>query len=258
MASSYRNRLQLAALVLAASLGANTAFAQDPAAAPAPWEARREANANVDRVVITSTAETQPEGTLFFSDYELFLLQVGYAVHDRIQVALTGIPPFFKNQPYFFDLTAKVNVLRTDHFKLAGFGAFDVFFLTDSQFDTVYGARLGSVGQVCIDIACRHSISIGANMLITNEVSSVVPVTLSAGYVGEVGEHFALLGEVMYTLVADTDVGISGADGFLFNYGVRFYWSAVGIDLALIRPIGGDVGPFVLGAPFISFTYRAL
>ena len=38
------------------------------------------------------TAETQPAGTVFVSDYEFFVLQVGYAPVDEMQASVTLTP----------------------------------------------------------------------------------------------------------------------------------------------------------------------
>src|SRR5207249_1867311 len=83
-------------------------------------------DAHADRVVLGSTAETHPQGTFFFSDYEVILLQFGYAVTDSLQLSVAGLPPLAKEQPYFFDFGLKLNVARTDVFRAALLGAFDV------------------------------------------------------------------------------------------------------------------------------------
>src|ERR1019366_2987154 len=73
-----------------------------PAAAPDPPAPSGEPgdlrfrDANADRVILGSTAETHPKGTFFISDYEILLLQVGYAITDQLQVSVTGIPPLIQ------------------------------------------------------------------------------------------------------------------------------------------------------------------
>ena len=73
---------------------------------PPPEEPRdiRFRDANVDRVIAVSTAETHPAGTFYFTDYEIAVLSVGYSISDRVQLTLTGLPPTFEDAPYFVDL----------------------------------------------------------------------------------------------------------------------------------------------------------
>jgi len=96
-------------------------------------------DASMDRVGLFSTAETHPAGTFFFSDYELFLFQFGYAVTDNVQLALTGLLPLIKEQPYFFDLNAKVNFVRSRWFRLAGIVALDVLVDAGGADDLFFG-----------------------------------------------------------------------------------------------------------------------
>ena len=75
-------------------------------------------------MILGSTAETHPKGTFFFSDYELLLLQAGYAITDEFQLQLTGIPPIVKDQPYYCDIGAKLNIVRNESFRAAINGGF--------------------------------------------------------------------------------------------------------------------------------------
>src|SRR5206468_6498876 len=45
-----------------------------------------------DRVVLLPTATTHPQGTFFFSNYELIVFQGGYAFTDSTQLSVTAIP----------------------------------------------------------------------------------------------------------------------------------------------------------------------
>ena len=44
-------------------------------------------SAHADRVVLVPTAQTQPRGTVFLSDYEIVMPSVGYAFTDDVQAA---------------------------------------------------------------------------------------------------------------------------------------------------------------------------
>jgi hypothetical protein len=115
-------------------------------------------DANADRVILGSTAETHPKGTFFISDYEILLLQVGYAITDHLQLSVTGIPPIIQNQPYYFDFGAKLNLVRGPSFRAALNGGFEIVTTGGSgSGGPYYGGRLGAIGQICFngDGTCR-------------------------------------------------------------------------------------------------------
>lgn len=211
-------------------------------------------DANADRVVLFSTAETHPAGTFFFSDYQLLLLQFGYAVTDSIQIALTGTPPVIEDQPYFFDLSIKGNVVRSDQFRAAIIGSLDAVF---ADRDEAFGARVGGVGQLCFTSDCWSSLSFNLNAFVHDEIGEYLPVLGAMGLIGRISELFAFLVEPSYAfVVGDSDV--AGVDGFLLTYGARLSGRHWGLDVAFLKPIGEDfdTGPFIMGIPWLSFTYR--
>lgn len=215
----------------------------------------RSVDANSDRVIIYSTAETHPAGTFYFSDYEIVLLQVGYAITDSVQVSLTGIPPMFTNQPYFFDLTTKVNLLRTSAFRAAIQIAGDVLVSPTSNPDSIFGLRMGGIGQVCFDPGCLSSLTLNAGTLLNNKSNEVVPIYLAAGLMFHVTDLLKFMVEPNYA-VAVGNGKVDGPNGFILDYGIRLSGRQFGFDLAFIRPIGSGSGSFVMGVPMISFTYR--
>ncbi len=214
-------------------------------------------DANVDRTILFSTAETHPKGTFFFSDYELVLLQFGYAITDDLQLSVSGLPPIIKNQPYFLDLALKANFFRSDVVRLAVIGAGTVAFLPDSDPSTYFGARLNGVAQFCFDRVCRSSFSFNAGTFVNSESNLVVPITLAGGFVFHVSDLVKILAEPAYAI--GVGKGVSGQpDGFLFDYGVRLSADHFGFDLAFLRPIGAGTEdfPVILGLPWVAFTYR--
>ena len=63
-------------------------------AAPRPGSARVPAeDPQADRGVVLPTAYTHPKGPFFVSDYDVALVQIGYAFTDDTQISLTGVPP---------------------------------------------------------------------------------------------------------------------------------------------------------------------
>ena len=215
----------------------------------------RDSDANSDRVIIYSTAETHPAGTFYFSDYEIFLLQLGYAITDSMQISLTAIPPMFDRQPYFFDLTAKVNVLRTPSLRAALQIAGDVVASPDSNPSSLFGVRAGAIGQACFDPGCLNSLTLNAGTLLNNKSNRVVPIYLAAGLLLHVTNLVKLMVEPSYA-IAIGDGRVDGPAGFLLDYGIRLSGRQFGFDLAFIRPIGSGSGYLLMGVPFISFTYR--
>lgn len=236
------------------------AFAALALAAPAFAESLsdlRHADANTDRVIIYSTAETQPAGTFYFSDYEMILLQVGYAVTDKLQVSLTGFPPLVADQPYFFDVTAKFNLQRGDVFRSAVQVAFDTLVSPKSDPSSLFGVRAGLIGQFCLVADCLTSFTLNAGTLLNNKSNAVVPVYLAGGLLVHVTDVFKLMLEPNYA-VAIGNGKVDGPSGFLLNYGMRLSGKQFGFDLAFIKPLGSDSGSFVMGVPVVSFTYRTL
>ena len=239
--------------------------AQDPAMQPPPEGAMllasaedvRYIDANVDRIFLGSTAETHPAGTFYFSDYNLILLQFGYAITDQIQIALTGVPPLIDGQPYFFDLSTKINVLR-GNFRFAIQGALDLVFVELSgDYETEWFARVGGVGTICFTESCWSHASFGANLWFNDEITDTFPVLLNFGIVGRLSDLVAFMAEPLFVAAIGGTSDIF--DGFLFNYGVRLSGSRWGLDIGFAKlvPLEDDIDdPFILGYPLVSFTYR--
>ncbi|MCB9652645.1 MAG: hypothetical protein H6729_00745 [Deltaproteobacteria bacterium] len=216
----------------------------------------RTTDANSDRVILFSTASTHPEGTFFFTDYEVILLQFGYAITDRLQVSLTGVPPMIKDQSYFFDLSAKYNVYRGPVFRAAAIGALTV--ITEDSGEAFFGGRLGGVGQFCFSVACRASISLNVIANIVADLDTVLPIALGAGLSYRLSDLFAIQLEPAYFVAVGTQkLEVDAPDGMLLSYGVRLSGREWGLDLSMLRPIAEDVADeLILGVPWISFTYR--
>lgn len=237
--------------------------AAPPAPGPAPLDDTRFTDANTDRVILGSTAETHPKGTIFFSDYELLLLQIGYAFTDELQLQLTGVPPIIKNQPYYFEVGAKYNVYRSPSFRAALTGGVDMVTVggTDTNTGPYFGGRLGAVAQVCFIDSCRASVSITGGGIITSGVNEVLPVYGSAGFVVGLSKLISILAEPELLGAVGTGAGnINGGAYFALGYGVRFSGENIGVDVTFIEPVATTSGsidnPFILGYPFVAFTYR--
>jgi hypothetical protein len=229
-----------------------------PATSTEPGKNREEPrfkDANADRVILFSTAETHPEGTFFFTDHELILLQFGYAFTDEIQLSLSGVPPLVKNQPYFFDLAFKAALLRTEVFRLALIGAATIVILPDEDPGSFLGARGNAVGQFCFEALCRHSFSLNVGTFVNSESNTFVPITLAGGTVIQASDLVKFLVEPAYALAVGEGVE-SQPEGFLLNYGIRLSGRQFGFDIAFLRPFFGEDIPLIMGFPWVAFTYR--
>jgi len=217
----------------------------------------RYVDANVDRTIMFTSGETHPKGTFYFSNYELFLFQFGYAFTDVLQGSVTTLPPYVEEQPYFFDLALKLNVARTDEARVALFGALDILFDDDGH--SFVGGRVGGAAQFCFEPRCWSSLTLGAGTFLSGEVQDFFPITFTAGLTGRVSRVVALLLEPTF-LAAVNDTEVQTASVMLLNYGIRLSEAHWGLDISFIRPVvfGEDVDlPFILGIPFVSFTYRS-
>jgi hypothetical protein len=229
------------------------ALAAEPAAGERPEEPRFR-DANADRVILFSTAETHPKGTFYFSDHEVILLQAGYALSDRFQLTLSGVPPIVEDQPYFFDIAGKLNFFRHDVFRAAVIVAGIAVLVPDVDESVLLGGRPGLVGQLCFDKYCRNSFSGNVNTIVNNQSNEVLPVLLSGGFVLHASDLVKFLAEPMYALGVGENT--EQPDGFLLGYGVRLSGSQFGFDLAFLKPIGMGDSPIILGLPWIAFTFR--
>jgi hypothetical protein len=221
-------------------------------------------DANADRVVLGSTAETHPKGTFFISDYEILLVQLGYAVTDELQLEIAGVPPIVKNQPYYVDLGAKLNLYRGDSFRAALTGGFDIVTTGGTgPSGPYYGGRLGAIGQICFngDGTCRSSLSLNVGTILTSGANEVLPIYGSAGFIFNVSKLVSILAEPATLGALGTGSSNVGAGAFfVLDYGVRIAGPNFGVDLTFIEPVATTSGsfdnPFILGYPFVAFTYR--
>jgi hypothetical protein len=237
-----------------------------PEAEPAqnPADARF-TDAHVDRVILGSTAETHPAGTVFFTDYELLLLQLGVAVTDSLQLSVASVVPVADGQPLFLDVGAKLNVARGRVFRAALMASFDALGgLSDGTTGLYLDGRFGPVGQLCFEATCRSSMSFSAGTIAASGTGGGVPIYGAVGVIGNVSSVVSLLAETAAAGMAgessSSGYGTGNAAGLALDYGVRLSGKNFGADLTFVAPVVSTSGPvnnpFVLGYPFVVFTYR--
>jgi hypothetical protein len=213
---------------------------------PSSLRDRRYTDAHVDRVVFAPTAETHPEGTLYFSSYEIVLLQAGYAVSDRTQVTLTAMPPLRNEAIVPFDLSVKTVLARAPEFRVAAMGS--VSGISGTDLGTGVVGRAGGVVQLCFEGACRSSISIASNVVL---LGPAIFVGNGAGLVLRASPHISVLFEVD----AAIPIGSTGNqyNGIAVAPGIRFTGEHLALDLAFAHALDVLEGPAV---PFLAATYR--
>jgi hypothetical protein len=204
---------------------------------------------NVDRVLLVPTAETHPEGTWYLSSYEIVFLQVGYALSDRTQISLGVFPDFFSRDPLVpLDLTLKTVVARAGRARVAALVS--ATGLVGYQNSEALIGRAGGVVELCMDDACRSTLSSVVDFVLAGSVVLADGI----GAVVRTGDHFGLLMEVNSVVPLARDIGQINAIGG--GAGVRFFGHSWGIDLAVGGPLDRRTRPQLL--PWLAATYRFL
>lgn len=198
-----------------------------------------------DRVVLLPTAHTHRRGTVFFSSYDVIVLQAGYAFTDETQITVTTLP-LPSEELTLVDVTLKTSLWRGDRVRAAALGSASG--LAGSDLGAAFVGRAGGVVQLCRRALCDSSVSLSSN------VAFVGPVLLMANGVGgivRVGAHVSLIGELASLLPIGTLAGEYA--GATFGGGARLHYLHWGFDFTFLRTLSSDV-PLI---PFITATYRS-
>lgn len=258
-----RRTLGLALGLVALATGsahADDAALRKNASGEASRAASREHSAHGDRVILVPTAQTQPAGTLFLTDYEIVVPSVGYAWSDRVQTSVTGTTDF--SQFVFVDLSMKAALLRSRHVHLSAMASLDYAAGEDEELP--FG-RATLVAQLCADAGCRSSLSLAGSLIAHDAPDTILPLGLGAGFVASVSDGMDVLLELSAVLNAGPELELIELPLYLVGYGARFdFGSQWALDTTLLRPMqedsglrSGDVGLFqFLGAPFVVLTFR--
>ncbi|MBL0219191.1 MAG: hypothetical protein IPQ07_35640 [Myxococcales bacterium] len=207
------------------------------------------------------TALIEPAGTWSFSDFELFMISLGYSVTDQFSVSATTLLPVVSDMPFWLLVNAKFQIVKSGHVRAAVQGALTTFHARQQLQRTPPSRVLGGALTLCIDEDCHSHFTgyLGAGF--AREDQSAVPFVFAGSLAYRVGRHVKLLLEADSAYVAG-DIS-AAADGFLAWYGVRFTSNIIGVDLGFAKPIctgstDCSIPELPMGFPFVSFTYRAL
>jgi hypothetical protein len=196
------------------------------------------------------TAETSPEGSVSFTDYEIVVLQVSFALSDRTQITLTGAPPLGDEQVLPLDFTVKTVVVREPRVSLALMGsASGIFGLEEGN---GFAGRAGAVVTFCEPAwTCRLGVSFATNLALLG-ASSIALNGFGASF--RVGKVVSLVAELDTAVPLGPPIG--QANGVLGGAGVRLSKPNWALDLGFFA--GGKAREPVVALPWVAFTYRIL
>jgi hypothetical protein len=198
-----------------------------------------------DRGVLAPTAYTHPKGTFYFTDYEVALVQLGYAFTDDTQFTVTGLPPIGAEQIYVVDLTLKSTLYRGGRVRVAALGSTSG--LAAKEVGVVGVGRVGGVVQLCLASDCASSLSLSTDVTL----AGVLLMLNSATGIYRLGRRTSLLAELDTLLPLGKDVG--ELNGALASGGLRFGWTNWGLDLVLLKILRSSTTPL----PFLALSYRS-
>jgi hypothetical protein len=214
-------------------------------AAPRPGSARLPAeDPQADRGIVLPTAYTHPKGTFFVSDYDLAVVQIGYAFTDDTQISLTGVPPLGDERVAFVDLTLKTTLYRGGLVRVAALGSTSG--LVANEIGVAAIGRVGGVVQLCLEARCLSSLSITSDITLAGTMLMVN----GANGIFNMSQHLSLLAELDTLLPLGT--AAAEFNGAMAGGGLRFRWTHVGFDLTLMHLLGGSHATL----PIFAFTYR--
>ena len=228
-----------------------------PSDAPGPVDQGVLEDPNADRAWLAPTALTQPAGSWSFNDYELAMVGLTYGVTDTFQISGSTLLPLVRDQPFYGNIAAKAQVVRSGRTRLAAHGV--LTYASDGSEGFSVGA-VGGAGTLCLDDDCHSMINgyLATAFAMTEDDGNEFPVLLSASVVGRLNKHVKLVGEIDTGFVPGEDF----ENVYLGWYGVRFASGTIAGDVGFVRPFGTEVSdddsPLVLGVPWVNFTYRAL
>jgi hypothetical protein len=193
-----------------------------------------------------STAYTHPAGTVYFTDYEIIILQAGYALTDSTQVTVTATPI---EGIVFGDASIKTVVARDGPVRVAAIGSVSGF-LSNLDLGSAVVGRVGAVTEMCFDEPCRSSVSLGGTAVL---VGADTAVGAGLGFIWRAVKWLGFLAEV--DTVTPTTMQAGEINGIAVSAGVRLPHRDWSLDLALGRPLGVHDIPVL---PFAAFTLRFL
>jgi hypothetical protein len=200
-----------------------------------------------DRVLLLPTAYTHPQGTVFVSNYEVLVFQLGYAITDATQISLTTLP-LPSESLMVLDLSLKTAVVRTDLVRAAAIGS--VSGIVGKEVGALFLGRAGGVVQLCVGRRCDSSLSLSSNVVLAGPLMLMVN---GVGGIMRASQHVSLIGELS-TMVP---LGMVGGEfnGGVAGGGVRLHFDHWAFDFSLLHALETDNDAATV--PFVTVTYRS-
>jgi hypothetical protein len=250
----------------------HTVFAEESAAPPGaalagktPAQSRADlAEAGNDRLILSPTAATLPEGVNSFSDYELILLQYSYGITDHLEISLLFTPPIVQISAY---PSLKWQYLDTERVKLAlEIHAGETFFyLLYPATGFIAGGSL--IADFCFDRRCGSALSLSVQpdymVPLSSSNSGTMGIRATLGARFDISKAIKGILEMTYAGLPVLKEGM-----LLLNYGIRIHGGRFAGDIGFVRPLfvhdsGNAYGIpkeywsyLPLGIPWLGVTYQ--
>jgi len=186
-------------------------------------------------LLIMPTAYTMPKGQFYFTDYELVLLNLGYAVTDKTHLSLFSMFPIVSEFTYSITAGFKHRFYKKDKLAAAFTG------LYNPRFGILSGGTVISAGN--LEKSLHISVSVSGK-----GGDKDISFSYMLGGRIDTGKKTSLFAEYMNSDTDDEDFyGLGTA-------GIRFRGEYLSWDFGGIRPISDDTDDIIL-LPYLKATY---
>ncbi len=185
-------------------------------------------------LLLMPTAYTMPQGGKYFSNYELFFLNLAAAPTDRTHIAVFTLFPIHTDFLQTISFGIKQNYLRREKIQSAGWCAYN------------FESKGLSIGNVVSLGQKKRSLHLGITALTAESVDQFEVLYMIGLRLGSEKSDFIIEFENTNTLIEEDFNGI-------VSFGFRFRGETITWDLAGVRPLWEDVGNFLM-FPLVKAT----
>lgn len=185
-------------------------------------------------LLLMPTAYTMPKGGKYFSNYELFFLNLAAAPTDRTHLAVFTLFPIHTDFLRTISFGIKQNYLRREKIQSAGWFAYN------------FESKGVSIGNVVSLGQKKRSLYLGITALTAEDVDKFEFLYMIGLRLGSERSDFMIEFENTNTLIEDDFNGI-------LTFGFRFRGETITWDLAGVRPLWENTGNFLM-FPLVKAT----